>query len=88
MDVCVELLAYYEWEADYHKPGFLSVSVDSSDRLFLYRQPMSLPMVENSNKIENRINDHKYKTINKSKNTRIWILKNGKIIFFDDTPYG
>ena len=50
IDVRVELLVDYVWEADDNKPGFLSVGVNSSDRLFLYKLPMSFPMVENSNK--------------------------------------
>ena len=50
MYVCVELLVDDVWEADDDKPGVLSVGADGFDRLFLYRWPMSLPMVENSNK--------------------------------------
>ena len=45
IDVCVELLADAASEDDDDKPGFLSVGVDSFDRYFLYKQPMSLPMV-------------------------------------------
>ena len=48
--VLVELLADDLWEADDDKPGFLSVGVNSFDQLFLHKLPMSLPMVENSNK--------------------------------------
>ena len=39
-----------------NKTGFLSVGVDSFDQLFLYTRPMSFPMVENGNKIENMMN--------------------------------
>ena len=46
----MELLADDVWEADDDKPSFLSVGVDSFDQLYLYKQPISLPMVENSNK--------------------------------------
>ena len=48
----MELLAYDAWEADDDTPSFLSVGVDSFDRLFFYKLPMSLPMVENGNKNE------------------------------------
>ena len=50
IDVRVELLVDDVWEADDDKPGFLSVGVDNFDWLFLYKRPISLPMVENSNK--------------------------------------
>ena len=50
IDVSVELLADDVWEADDDKPGFLSVVVNIFDRIFLYKRPISLPMVENSNK--------------------------------------
>ena len=50
MDVCVKLLADDLWAAEDDKPGFLSVGVDSFDWLFLYKRPMPLPMVMNSNK--------------------------------------
>ena len=46
IDVSVELLSDDVWEADDYKPGFLIVEVDSFDRLFLYKQPMTLLMVE------------------------------------------
>ena len=46
MDVRVELLADYVWVDEYDKTGFLSVEVDSSDRLFLKKRPISLPMVQ------------------------------------------
>ena len=50
IDVCVELLADYVWESGDDKPGLLSVGVDSSNLIFLYKQPVSFPMAENSNK--------------------------------------
>ena len=50
IDVRVELLADDLWEANDDKPGFLIVGLDSFDQLFLHKLPMSLPMVENSNK--------------------------------------
>ena len=43
INICVESLAYYVWEADDDKLGFLSVVVNSFDRLFLYKRPMSFP---------------------------------------------
>ena len=50
INVCVELLADDVWESDDDKPIFLSVGVDIFDQLFFYKRPMSLPMLENSNK--------------------------------------
>ena len=52
IDVRVKLLADDVWEADNDRPGFLSVGVDSFDQLFFYKRPMSLPMLENSNKYQ------------------------------------
>ena len=49
IDVRVKLLADDVWEADNDRPGFLSVGVDRSNQFFS-KQPMSLPMVENSNR--------------------------------------
>ena len=45
MDVPVELLAYNVWAAEDDKTGFLIFGVDSFDRLFLKKRPISLPMV-------------------------------------------
>ena len=45
MDVCVKLLADDVWAAEDNKTGFLSVGVDSFDRLYLKERPISLPMV-------------------------------------------
>ena len=50
IDVRVELLVDDVWEAEDDKTGFLSVGVDIFDRLFFHKRPMSLPMVQNSNK--------------------------------------
>ena len=47
MDVRVELLADYLWEAEDDKTGFLSVGVDIFDCLYLKEQRISLPMVPN-----------------------------------------
>ena len=44
MDVRVELLADYLWEAEDDKTGFLSFEVDGFGRLFLKKIPISLPM--------------------------------------------
>ena len=46
MDIRVELLADNEWATEDYKTGFLSVGVDSSDRLYLEKRPISLPMVQ------------------------------------------
>ena len=46
IDVRAELLADDAWGADDDKPGFLSFGVYSFDRLFLYKQPKFLHMVE------------------------------------------
>ena len=48
--VHVELLADDVWEAEDDKTRFLCVGVDSFDRLFWYKQPMSLTIGQNSNK--------------------------------------
>ena len=50
MNVCVELLADDVWAAKYDKTGFLSVGVDSFDKLYLKEWPISLPMVKISTK--------------------------------------
>ena len=50
IDVRVWLLADDVWEAEDDKTGFLSVGEDSFYQLFLYKQPMPFPMVQNSNK--------------------------------------
>ena len=50
MDVRVELLSDDVWAAQYDKMGFLSVGVDIFDRLYLKKQPISLPMVPMSTK--------------------------------------
>ena len=52
IDVRVWLLANDVWEAEAEddKTGFLSVGEDSFYQLFLYKQPMPFPMVQNSNK--------------------------------------
>ena len=49
MDVRVELLAYYVWEAEDDKTGLLSVGVDSFNHFF-FKQPISLPMMQISTK--------------------------------------
>ena len=74
IDFCVELFADDVWEADDDKPGFLSVVVDSIDPLFLYKLPMSLPVVENSNKNRKYYKWGWMKKINKSKNVKRSIL--------------
>ena len=48
MDVLVELLADDVWSAEYDKTDFLSVVVDSFDRLYLKEQPICFPMVSMS----------------------------------------
>ena len=50
MDVYVELLADDVWAAEDDKTGFLSVEVDSFDRLYLKERLISLPMVPMSTK--------------------------------------
>ena len=45
-----EVLVDDAGEAEDDKKGFLIGEVDSFDWLFLEKQPMSLPMVQNSNK--------------------------------------
>ena len=50
IDVGVEVPADDVWEAD-NKPG-LSVGVDRYDQLFLYKRPMSFPIVGHGNKTE------------------------------------
>ena len=61
IDVRVELLADYVWEADDDKPAFLSAGVDGFNRLFLCKRPMSLSIVDLVIKIENMINENKWK---------------------------
>ena len=50
IDVLVELLEDDVWEADDDKPGFFSVGVDSFDRFFLHKRPISFSVVENSDR--------------------------------------
>ena len=45
-----ELIADDVWEAEDDKTCFLSVGVDSFDRLCLWKRPISLFMVQNSNR--------------------------------------
>ena len=47
IDVRVELLADDLWAAEDDKTNFLSVEVNSFDRLYLKEQPISVPMVQN-----------------------------------------
>ena len=60
IDVRVELHADDVWEAEYDKTGFLSVGVDIFDQLFVWKQTISLPMVQLSTKNENIINEDKW----------------------------
>ena len=46
MDVLVKLLADDAWAAEYYITGFLSVEVNSFDRLYMKEWPISLPMVQ------------------------------------------
>ena len=46
MDVRVELIAYYVWASEDDKTCFLGVEIDTFDRLFLKKRPISLPMVQ------------------------------------------
>ena len=46
MDVRVKLIVYDVWAAEYDKTGFLSVEVDGFNRLFLKKQPISLPILQ------------------------------------------
>ena len=48
IDVRVKFLADDVWEAADDKTGFLVVGVDSFDRIFLYKRPIYLPVVQNS----------------------------------------
>ena len=48
IDVLVELLADDVWETEDDKTVFFIVGVHNFDQLFLLKQPMSLPMVQNS----------------------------------------
>ena len=50
IDGSVELIPDDVWEGENDKTGFLSVGVDSFNQLFLYKQPNSLPMMQNINK--------------------------------------
>ena len=45
MDVHVKLLVDDVWAAEDDKTGFLSVGVDSFDRLYLQERPIILPIV-------------------------------------------
>ena len=53
MDVGVELLADDVWAAEDDKTGFLSVGLDSFDRLRLKERPISFPMVQISDMNKN-----------------------------------
>ena len=46
MDVRVESFEDDAWAAEDDTPGFLSVEVNSFDRLFLKERPISLPTVQ------------------------------------------
>ena len=81
IDVRVELLADDLWEANDDKPGFLIVGLDSFDQLFLHKLPMSLPMVENSNKNQKYDKWEYMKGMNKSKNVKRSILMNVQNVF-------
>ena len=50
IDVRVKLNAYDVWEAEEDKTGFLSVGVDSFNRLYLKEWSIYLPMVQISTK--------------------------------------
>ena len=62
MDVCVKLLADDVWEAEDYITGFLSVGVDSFDRLYLKKRPISLPMVQISTIKRNIWNEDKWES--------------------------
>ena len=49
----VKLLADDVWAAEDDRPDFLSVGVDSFDRLFLKKRPISLPMFQSITKYWN-----------------------------------
>ena len=57
MDVCVKLLADHLWAAEDGKTGFLSVGVDSFDRLDLKERPISFCVVPMSTINRNMINE-------------------------------
>ena len=74
----MELLADDVWEAEDYKTGFFIIGVDNFDRLFFQKQPISLPMVQISNK------KRKYE---KNQQIEIWyIFMNNQNIMFDLPP--
>ena len=52
MDFPFKLLADYAWAAEDNKAGFLSVEVNSFNRIFLLRWPISFSMKQISTKIK------------------------------------
>ena len=61
IDVRVELLADDLLEADYDKPGFLSVGVDSFDQLFFINYQCPCPWCKIVIRTEHKINENKLK---------------------------
>ena len=57
----VKLLADETWEAEYDKTDFFSVGVDSFDWLFLWNDQFPCPWCKIVLKIENVINEDKWK---------------------------
>ena len=62
MDVRVKLLADDVWASEDDKTGFLSVGVDSFNRIYLEKRPISLPMVQISTKNENMRTEDKWES--------------------------
>ena len=60
--VCVELITDDVWEAEYYRTGFLSVGVNSFDRLFLKNDQFSCPWYKMVLKNKNMINKDKWKS--------------------------
>ena len=73
MDVPFKLIADDVWAAEYYKTGFLSVGVDSFDRLFLKNDEFPCPWCKLVLKNENMINEDKWES-----------STNRNMIFFDE----
>ena len=71
MDVRVKLLADDVWASEDDKTGFLSVGVDSFNRIYLGKRPISLPMVQISTKNENMRTEDKWE-ISTNRNMRFF----------------
>ena len=79
IDVCVELLADYVWEAEDDKTGFFSVGVDNSESIILVKMTNFLAHGENINKTKNTINENKLES-------STFVLIKDQNILFCETP--